>query len=317
MSTLTLSCEGKARLRLAIADPELKGIALGITAALIWGSYLALARAGISAGLTASDIAFIRYGVAGTIMLPWLVANGIHSCGGVGWTRGSVLALLVGPLFILIGVGGYAFAPLAHGAVLQPAALTIGSMALATLVLSDHPSPARVIGAGIMLGGLVVIAGPGLITATELTPMGDAMFIVAGLMWAVFTILSRRWKIPAMAATAAVSVLSAAAFVPGYLVLVGPDRLLAAEPTMLLSQVVVQGVLSGVVAVIAFTKAVELIGAARAAVFPALVPAAAIVLGIPIAGEIPTGVQIAGLAIVSLGLLFAVGVVKLPGSMGR
>lgn len=290
---------------------EASGVVLGLIAASIWGSYLAMAKAGVSAGLAASDIAFIRYGVAGLIMLPWLMAHGFMRCGGVGWLRAVPLALLVGPLFVLIGVGGYQFAPLAHGAVMQPAALTIASTVLAAIILYDRPTPARLAGIVLMLGGLVVIAGPGLMSIGSLTPIGDAMFIIAGLMWAAFTIVTRHWRIAALPATAAVSVLSAAVYVPGYLAFVGPARLLAAAPDMLLAQVIVQGVLSGVVATIAFTRAVQLIGPARAAVFPALVPAVAIVVGVPVAGEVPTALQLAGLAVVSAGLVIALGIVKL------
>ena len=87
-------------------------------------------------------------------------------------------------------------------------------------------------------------------------------------------------------------------------------RLLAASPAMLGAQALVQGLLSGVGAVIAFTKAAALLGTARAAVFPAMVPAVAIQLGVPIAGEIPTLLQLAGVGIVTLSLLIALGVLK-------
>jgi drug/metabolite transporter (DMT)-like permease len=87
--------------------------------------------------------------------------------------------------------------------------------------------------------------------------------------------------------------------------MVGADRLLSAPPRVLLPQIIVQGVLSGVVAVLAFSRSVQILGAARASVFPALVPVSATLLGIPIVGEIPTAMQGAGLAIVSLGLIIA------------
>ena len=296
--------------RTTLYTPEIRGIGLGLVAAAIWGGYLAMAKAGVSAGLEPSDIAFIRYGVAGIVMLPWLLAKGIRSCGGVGWGRAVVLSLLVGPLFILIGVGGYQFAPLAHGAVMQPAALTIVSLVLAAIVLRDRPTIGRVLGIVGMLAGLAIIAGPGLLKGAALTPVGDAMFIVAGGMWAVFTLLTKLWKIAPLAATAAVSVVSAALYVPGYLLTVGIDRLLGAAPSMLLAQVVVQGVLSGVVAVIAFTRATALLGAARAALFPAMVPAVAIILGVPLASEIPTLQQIVGVGIVTASLLVAFGIVR-------
>lgn len=312
MTTLSLSLPSLIRPGRFTASPETTGIALGFVAAAIWGAYLAMAKAGVSAGLAASDIAFLRYGVAGLIMLPWLLAKGLRTCGGVGWPRAILLALLVGPLFILIGVGGYKFAPLAHGAVMQPAAVTIVSTVLAAAFLADKPTLGRIIGLGIMLAGLVIIAGPGLMVVGSMTPIGDGMFIAAGAMWAVFTVLTKRWRVAPFPATAAVSVLSAAVFVPGYLAFVGLERVLAAPPGMILGQIIVQGALSGVVAVIAFAKTVELIGPARAAVFPALVPAVAVLLGIPLVGEIPTVLQISGLGVITVGLLFTLNIVRIP-----
>ena len=293
-------------------SPEVAGLALGVTAALIWGAYLAMARVGISTGLGAPDLAFIRYGVAGLIMLPWLLRHDPILLAGVGWRRGLVLAAFAGPAFVLIGAGGYRFAPLAHGAVLQPAALTIGAMIAATIVFGERLTAARIVSIGTILGGLAIIAGPGLLHASAETPIGDAMFITAGLMWAAFSILSKRWGANPVAATAVVSVLSALIYVPCYLTITGIGHVASMPLRILVPQVLVQGVLSGVVAVIAYARAVQLLGPGRAAIFPALVPAAAILLGMPIASEWPSVLQASGLTIVTIGLLIAIGIVRLP-----
>ncbi len=289
-------------------SPPMRGLLFGALAALIWGSYLAFARAGVSAGLTGFDFTAIRYGTAGLVMLPWLLRHNPATMAGMGWGKALVLTLLAGPLFIWLGVGGYAFAPLAHGAVAQPASVVVFTTILAAFVLKDLPTRARIIGLAVIVIGLGVIAGPGLIDVGGLTPLGDAMFVLAGLLWAAFTTLTRRWGIKALPATAAVSVLSGAITLPVYAVAVGFDRLLALPTATLLTQVIVQGVLSGVVAVILYTKAAELLGPAKAAIFPALVPAAAILIGIPVTGEWPNLLQAAGLAVVSLGLLIAIGI---------
>jgi drug/metabolite transporter (DMT)-like permease len=291
-------------------SPETLGIALGIVAAVIWGTYLAMARAGVSTGLGSADIAFIRSSVAGLIMAPWLLWHQPLRLAGVGWRRAIVLACLAGPLFVLIGAGGFQFAPLAHGAVLQPAAITIGGTIAASTMFGERLTAARIVGITTILIGLVVIAGPGLLFGGASTPVGDAMFVTAGLMWAAFSILSKRWAVGPLAATAVVSVLSAAVYAPGYLVINGLDRLLALPANTLLAQVLIQGVLSGVVAVIAFSRAVQLLGPGHAAVFPAMVPAAAIILGVPIAGEWPTALQFSGLATVTFGLLIAIGALR-------
>jgi drug/metabolite transporter (DMT)-like permease len=297
-------------LRLADLSPATRGLALGLAAAAIWGTYLAMGRAGISAGLHAADIAFLRYAVAGLVLAPWLLAHDPVRLAGIGWRRGGLLALLVGPPFILVGVGGYAYAPLAHGAVLQPAALTIGGLLLAKVVLKDRPSPERIAGVGVILAGLVLIAGHGFWTGGPQTVLGDLMFVGGGLMWAGFTVLQKRWALAPLQATAAVSVLSGLFYAPLYLALVGMDRIIALPWPMLLGQVLVQGLLSGVVAVIAFSRAVQILGAGKAAIFPALVPAVAILVGIPVAGEWPTELQLLGLGLITTGLFVALGLLK-------
>jgi drug/metabolite transporter (DMT)-like permease len=301
-----------AKTALPALSPEARGMMLGAAAATIWGLYLALARQGVSTGLTPVDIAAFRYVTAGLVMLPWLVVAW-PEVRAVGLWRSLALAALAGPPFILLGVGGYQFAPLAHGAVVQPATVTVLGMILATLVLGEALTRARILGTTIIVAGIAVIAGPGLLTGGGLTPLGDAMFAGAGVLWAGFTLLSRRWKVPPVAGTAIVSVISGAVMLPWALASHGIAHYASLPLGTLAVQVLVQGVLTGVVSVIAFTRAVGLIGASRAAIFPALVPAAAILIGIPVAGEWPTVLQWSGLALVSTGLLVAVGVIALRG----
>ena len=158
-----------------------RGMALGAAAALIWGLYLALARQGVSSGLSPVDIAAFRYIPAGLVMAPWLWLKR-REIAAIGWRRALVLTALAGPLFILLGVGGYRYAPLAHGAVIQPAIVTSLSMVLAAIVLGEKPGPSRILGVAFILAGIAVIAGPGLWRVTDMTPLGDAMFAGAGIL---------------------------------------------------------------------------------------------------------------------------------------
>jgi drug/metabolite transporter (DMT)-like permease len=287
-----------------LSDP-IKGLLFGLGAVLIWGSSLAFARAGMTQGLAAMDFALFRYASAGIVVLPWLLLHQPRTLAGVGWPKGIALAVLVGPLFILLGAGGYAYTPLAHGAVIQPAFAMMGTTALAAWVLRDRPPRARLIGISVMVVGLAVIAGPGLFEGSSQAPMGDAMFAFAGLLWASFTVLTNHWRVKALPATAALSAVSALFIIPVYLLTQDLSRIAAMPLGSLFTQVLIQGVLAGVVAVVCFTRAAELIGAARAGIFPALVPAATILIGIPVTGEWPNLPQMTGLMLVSVGLLIA------------
>lgn len=289
-----------------------KALALGLFAALIWGGYLAYSRYGVTQGLEPPDFALLRYGVAGLVMLPWLLRRGFFTLAGVGWPHGLVLTFCAGPLFMLLLSAGYLFAPLAHGTVIPPSVMVVSTMLLAGLVLGDWPPKTRLIGIAVIVTGLACVAGGGLLTSKgEQTWIGDILFATAAPLWAVFTVLQRRWGHTPMQATAVMSVLSMLFLLPPFVIFAGFDRLLAIPRHDLVLQIVVQGLLSGVLAVVAFAAAVQLLGASRSAVFPALVPGTGILIGIPLTGEWPSPLQWLGIGLVTAGLIVALGV-KLP-----
>ncbi|HYF88060.1 DMT family transporter [Azospirillum sp.] len=285
---------------------ERRGLAYGLVAALIWGGYVAVSHHGIEAGLDPADLAFLRYSVTGIVLLPWLLRNQPASLAGLGWGRGMALALFAGPLFVLVGAAGFAFAPLAHSALIQLGTVSLMGIVLAALVVRERQSATRVAGLAVIVTGLAIAAGPGLLGGGSQVWKGDLLFASAGTMWAAFTVLQRRWQVSPLVATAAVSVLSGLIYSPLYLASRGLSTLSAADPQVLIQQGLVLGVLSGVVALFAFARAVEYIGPGRASLFPALAPAIAILAGIPISGVIPTTWQVLGLVVLSAGLLLAV-----------
>ena len=68
-----------------------------------------------------------------------------------------------------------------------------------------------------------------------------------------------------------------------------------------LLQVVVQGIIAGVLPIYLFARAVILLGAGRAATFPALVPGFSLIIGYLALGVVPSIAQVIGLVIVVIG----------------
>ena len=64
---------------------------------------------------------------------------------------------------------------------------------------------------------------------------------------------------------------------------------------------------AGCIATVAYTACVNRIGAARGSVVPSAIPATAVAIGAPLLGEYPTELQLWGIAVTTLGLLMAVG----------
>ncbi len=293
--------------RLSTLSPTARGTVFGLAAVVMWALYLSFARAGVNTGLLPQDFVVLRYATAGAIMGVWLLWHDARTLAGVGWGRGAALALFAGPLFIALGVGGYVFAPLSHGAVIQPSVITLASLLLAWMLFRETLNISRLFGAAVIVAGLVLIASASGGSVGPQAWIGDLLFISAGLLWVGFTLLIRHWGIGAFAATAAVSVISALVVLPAYTVFGSFERLLALDIEKLLVQIVVQGVFSGVLAVIAYGKAVEHLGAGRAALFPALVPAATLLIGLPVTGELPSLFEWIGALMATVGLAIAMG----------
>ena len=281
------------------------GTLYGLTAALIWGSYLAVTNRGIGSGLKATDLAFLRYAVAALVLLPVWLRNKPLTFGGLGWARGLTLALLAGPPFVIVGAAGFAFAPLAHGAVIQLGTVTMLGAVLAAFLAREPLGRRQIAALALVVAGLAVSAGPDILTGEPGVWRGDLLFLAAGAMWALFTVLQRRWRIDPMAATASVSVISGVIYSPLYLAGHGLAAFAPLPLPSIAGLALMLGVLTGIVALYAFGKAVELLGPARAALFPALAPAAALLTGAAMGSGLPTPTQAAGLVVLTAGLVAA------------
>lgn len=288
------------------------GLAYGLLAAVIWSAYSVLARLAVTSGLSPADLTLLRFAPGALIMAPLLWRFGLRDLAGLGWRRGLVLTLLAGPAFSMLLMTGFQFAPLAHGAVIAPACQMLAGLGLSAWLAHQRLTRESVIGAIAVLLGLALMGGDGLMQRQDpLTPFGDLLFVLAGTSWGLFGALSRRWSVDPLRLTAVVTVLSFVIFLPGFLWWGDFDRLAAASPGMVTLQVVAQGLGAGLVALLAFSRAVALLGSGPAAFFGAIVPGAASLLAIPLLGEIPTVLQSAGILAVVVGLLTAFGAVRL------
>jgi len=271
-----------------------------VGAAVFWAVGFVTARHGIDIGLTPADLTVHRFAWAGIILLPLVLRDGIADLNGIGWKRAIWLAILGGPGLALVSYSGFLLVPLGHGGVIQPSCAALGGLILAAVVIGERIPRVRILGAAIIVGGLLVIGGEAIATIGLHGIVGDLTFALAGAFFATFGTLLRLWRIPPMRGTAVISVVSLT-LLPFYAALLGFDRLIAAGFWENLLQAVAQGILAGPGAIYLFTRSVVLLGAARAAVFPSLVPGFTLLIGFLALGEIPTWAQVAGFAIVLLG----------------
>ncbi len=293
-----------ASLQKSDAKPALLGVACGLGAALFWALGFVATRHGLKVGFTPWDLLMHRFLWSGIAFLPVVLRAGLGNLCGIGWGRGLALMVLGGPVMSIISYTGFLFVPLGHGSVIQPSCATLGGVVLAAVLLKERVSLSRALGAVVIVGGLVVI---GVESIGHIGPngvLGDLIFVATGFMFAGFGLLLRYWRVSAFSAASVISVLSLT-LLPVYVATGGLARVAAIGLPENALQALAQGILAGPAAMYLFAFSIQLLGVARAAVFPAIVPALTLLVGWLLLGEPPTALQAAGLATVLTGFYLA------------
>jgi drug/metabolite transporter (DMT)-like permease len=250
------------------------------------------------------DLLMHRFLWSGIAFLPLVLRAGLRDLGGIGWGRGLVLMVLGGPVMSLISYAGFLFVPLGHGSVIQPSCATLGGLLLAVLWLREKISLSRFAGAIVIVLGLAVIGGESIGHIGQSGVLGDLIFVLTGFMFAGFATLVRYWRVSAFSVATVISVLSLSLF-PLYAASGGLARAVAIGLGENALQAVAQGILAGPAAMYLFTLSIQRLGVARAAIFPATVPALTLLSGWLLIGEQPTALQAAGLVTVLAGFYLA------------
>lgn len=289
-------------MELASSLPERRSTALGLAcgtgAALCWAAGFVAARQGVDVGMSPLIIAAHRFLWPGLVLLPLAARDGFGDIRRLGLRRSLILTLVGGLPLAILSYAGFLLVPLGHGGVIQPSCASLGGLLLAAFVLHEPLPARRIAGAAAMVIGLVILGAEALRTMGAHGLLGDLMFAAAGCSFAVFGMLLRRWRIAPLPAVTVTGILSLIGL-PLLLVGVGHPADVGFAENLL--QAVVQGAFSGAGAIYLFTKAVVLLGASRAAVFPALVPPFTILIGFLALSVVPSISQLAGLAVVLVG----------------
>jgi drug/metabolite transporter (DMT)-like permease len=289
---------------LSVRTPSRARTALALGAAalamLIYASQFVLSRWSMQRTLSLWDLAALRFTVAGLLSLPIVIRH--PPADALAWRRIAVLSVAAGAPYTLIMYAGLTRAPASHGAVIITGAMPVFAALLARLWLGERQSPAKAAGLTLIVIGLTLVGWPEL-AAGGSAWLGDVLFVIAAVLWALFTVAVRRWRIDPLPGTAAVWVL-ALPYVPVYLVVAG-RRVLDAPRGEVVFQALFQGLGVAIVALALYAWAIRVLGDGLASLFMPLVPVFAVLLGVVVLGEVPAAVQIVGIAGVALGMVWA------------
>ncbi len=308
-------------------SPRAIGISAAVITIIIWTSFIIIARATTDpargATMTPLDIVLARIVGASLILLPWgwwLVrrdrAQGQERASSVWGFSPLPLKITVltgvfgGLLYGIFAYSGFVYAPAAHASVLLPGSLPLWTTLLAVVVLHERLTRVRLISLGLIVCGALLVGGASLLRAFDGGGVwrGDVLFMIGAFSWSMYTVLARKFALDAVRATIAITVFAAMAYVPLYSVLVVaqviPSKLATAPLADILFQMLFQGCGSVVISGITFTKMVQYFGPVRTTMFTAVVPGSSALGAVYFLGEPLTWNLWAGLALVTIGILF-------------
>lgn len=276
------------------------GILCAVIAVTLFASFTVVSRMGFtSTALALPDLAMLRFGIAGLVLLPILLRRGL---GALRWSQAVCLALTGGLGFALFAYTGFRLAPASHGGVLLHGTIPLFTFVLTWWITGRHLPIKGWRGSMLILIGITAIASDVGYRASAHQWLGNAALLLAALSWSVYGLISQRLTLEPLHAVAIVATGSLACFLPLYLMLPAND-IKAVPWSDIAFQGVFQGILIGIVSGVLYTRAVASLGAQHAALFTAAVPCLTTFAGLWLLGEKPSWWVWIGVGLVTSGML--------------
>ncbi len=289
------------------------GYALALFITCVWTGWIIISRHGVNQTLTIYDITALRWGVGGLAVLPFARRWGL---GGLSIKQALILIVFFGPPYALVVYTAFQFAPAAHAGVLVNGLLPFITLMLGALLLGERANRTRLLGIAFILVGSIFMGGDGLLLSPPGTWIGDLLFVTTAVFLAGYMVAARAWNITQRQVLAVVLVGGLLLYLPIYLLLPLPSTMkalpLADWPwDEVILQGTYQGLLVSIGGITCFTLATRILGSSTMAAFMAAVPAFTLVLAWPLLGEEPSALAVAGVLVVTGGILFASGLLPL------
>lgn len=243
--------------------------------------------------------------VIGALLLNLVVVLSGHRLPreGDAWRALFVMGLLNSVIPFCLIVSGQTQITSGLAAILY-ATTSLFTVLLAPLfVAQERLTPARLLGVGLGLTGVIIMLGPealrdpGSATLAKLAVLGGSVSYALAAIW------GRRLRgIPSPVAAAGQLSVAAVVMLPLTLLVDRPWTLPPPTPQVI-GAILGLGVLSTMVGYLLYFTILRRAGSVNTSLVTLLVPPSALLLGAIFLGEATTGLEIAGLALIALGLL--------------
>ena len=285
------------------------GLFAAIATVTIWAAFMLVTRFAVQGNFTVEEVLVLRLIPGAIVMIPWMWKLGILPR-GVPWPRALMLMIGASAVFPYVVSKGLEFAPASDGGALAPGMLPFWAALAAYALAGEIPGPRRRIGLAMILTGAVVVSlWPILGGARDGAWRGHLMFLTGSGLWAIYSVIFRQSGLTPMHGLVIGLFWGTLAITP-LLFLSGNVSFATANWGDIAVMMVIQSLIIGILAMVLFSYAVRLLGAAESSAFGALTPILALLGGVMFLGESVGPLKVFGVVLVAAGVFLASGILR-------
>lgn len=289
------------------AAQKMLGLGAALMMVFVWSGYFLSLRAGAVTPISTYEIALLRFGLPGLILLPVFIRN---------WQQIRrvpviyLLGMLIGgglPFFWL-GAMGMQLGQVAEGSTLIPGVAPLFVTMMAVLIFNQPLSGWRLAGLILIFSGVIAFVANSVAGNTHVSAI--VLFLSASFFWALFALSIRQCGLSPLVAASTVAVPTGSVLLLAGLIMQPVLGWFQLTLEQQLGQLVAQGLGAGLASGLLFAFAISRLGAEVTSAIGSLTPVAASVIAYLWFGEEVTLMIIGGITLISLGVVLASGMIK-------
>jgi len=280
----------------ATAKQDWAAIGCALAAVVIWGWWMNATRVAAKQNIAPIDVALMRYFIPALLLVPVWITTLRKLKQAPSW---SVIAILGwGAPFLWLVTASVKDTQVIYLATIVPCTMPLIAMVAERIWFSVQPTRAQLIGCGFIAAATLLIVLKAIFGGVSLPSIG--LMLLAAMGWSAYVVSFRHTGLTAAQAAAWVCVASTLLIL--LIKMIKGSELLPLTMEQFIFNAFAQGFLSGFVAVLAYTIAIERLGIAKAASFTVLVPVLASMFAWVWLGETPTAFNVMALLLGTMGV---------------
>ncbi|MPW30554.1 EamA family transporter [Agarivorans sp. B2Z047] len=283
------------------------GFIAAIATIVIWSTYFLSLRSSALSPLSVLEISLFRYVIPAVLLCPLLIKRW-SKITEVAWPYLLGMIAGAGLPFFLCSAIAMSYTPVAQGSTLVPGVAPLFVTAIAVLVFKQPFERHKKIGLTAIFIGVLLLLANSFSQSSSQQLLGQAMFLCASLLWAVFTLSTRQSGLSPLETAAVITV-------PNALILIiytwltpnhnwGAGHVPISE---LLSHMLIQGIIVGLLASCCYSFAISRLGAELSSALGSLTPVLASLLAFWLFAENLDPLTIFGIISTVIGVVIASG----------